>query len=419
MPDLDNETTLAEDVALLSSDDQEPQSDDEPEQTLESDETLPSEEQQTQEESEEKLEEQEEEEKEVLPETSLTYDRPTIRQITTAYPDFFKKFPSLKDVYFREAEFTKIFPTVDDAREAVTNAEAFSEFRESALRGEPSALLDAIREADPQALDRFAVNILPSLHKLSPETHWQAVLPLLENVTRSLYKEGMDLGDTDRGKDLMNAARYLSKFLFGETEIAEGKKTNVKAPEKSSREIELDEREKNYEIQRYTDAYRSVDADASKGLSDLILERGQHNKLKIDPDGVMSDFMKNSVADAISAEVRKAMRADKVFTAHMNSLWKKAKELGYTSESKSRILSAYLERAKQLVPSIRNRKVAEALGTSEGKPNGAPKPRIARREPGTGGGEGRGGNRIPRANEVDWTKTSDEDFLNDRVTLRK
>jgi len=39
----------------------------------------------------------------------IAFDRPTISEIKKEFPDFFKKFPQLRDSYFREIEFTKYF----------------------------------------------------------------------------------------------------------------------------------------------------------------------------------------------------------------------------------------------------------------------------------------------------------------------
>src|SRR5438445_13483185 len=68
---------------------------------------------------EEKPEEEEDEEDLVLEkDAKIPFDRPTIKAIKAEFPEFFNKFPELKESYLREIEFTKIFPTVEDAKEA-------------------------------------------------------------------------------------------------------------------------------------------------------------------------------------------------------------------------------------------------------------------------------------------------------------
>src|SRR5215471_9558495 len=67
-------------------------------------------------EGEEEKDEEEEEEKKLA--AKPPYDRPTMQELREAFPDLFKKFPSMRDVFYREQEFTQIFPTIEDAKEA-------------------------------------------------------------------------------------------------------------------------------------------------------------------------------------------------------------------------------------------------------------------------------------------------------------
>ena len=110
MPDEDVQgtTTISDDVEFLEAPTDEgpaekgetaevfgPQSDEQPEPEEPSDEA-----------------EDESEEEEDEPKVTY-YDRPTVKQIKDKYPDFFKSFPQLRDMYFRESEFSKVFPTID------------------------------------------------------------------------------------------------------------------------------------------------------------------------------------------------------------------------------------------------------------------------------------------------------------------
>src|SRR5215831_7658679 len=53
------------------------------------------------EESEEAKEEEKPKEEKPFP-----YDRPTMQQLREEFPDLFKKFPSMRDIYYREQEFS-------------------------------------------------------------------------------------------------------------------------------------------------------------------------------------------------------------------------------------------------------------------------------------------------------------------------
>jgi len=50
-----------------------------------------------------------------------------LKKVKEKYPDFAKtnEFRELRNAYHRETEYTNIFPTIDDAREAAENNETF------------------------------------------------------------------------------------------------------------------------------------------------------------------------------------------------------------------------------------------------------------------------------------------------------
>jgi len=82
-------------------------------------EEVPEEKEEEKKEEEKKEEAKEEEEEEEEEELELGPRRPSFKEIKEKYPDFFKTFPELREAFFRESEYTKIFPTVEDAKEAL------------------------------------------------------------------------------------------------------------------------------------------------------------------------------------------------------------------------------------------------------------------------------------------------------------
>jgi hypothetical protein len=361
-----------------------------------------------------KVEEGEEEEHK---ETEVLGSRPTLPEIKAKYPNLFKDFPALRDVYFREREYSELFPSVEDAREASLNNDAFSSIREGVLSGDVSNFLSAVREID--ALDKISDNLLPSLYKASPDAHWRATTPLMENIVRSFFNEGT----LRESEDLQNAALHLSHYLFNDSgAIAKGEKTLRPAQVPNEEKVKLENDRKEFETQRFTSFHGDVASEAQRGLKDLILERGQHNKLKMDPDGQLSEFMKNTLVEKIAEEVGKQMSSDKTHMSLVNSLWARAKKAGYQGDWKSRILSAYLARAKSLVGPVRSRLVSEALGTTTdvGIKKAEKVAQInGRKEPGQGGRNALEAPKTYDAKKIDWSRTSEDDFLNDNITLKR
>src|SRR6516225_9215499 len=74
-------------------------------------------------ETEEEESDAETEDTEKEPDVKIPFYRPPISAIKEKYPNFFKDFPELKESYFREMRFTELFPTVEDAKEAVSENE--------------------------------------------------------------------------------------------------------------------------------------------------------------------------------------------------------------------------------------------------------------------------------------------------------
>jgi len=363
-------------------------------------------------EGEEEKDEEEEEEKKLA--AKPPYDRPTMQELREAFPDLFKKFPSMRDVFYREQEFTQIFPTIEDAKEASVNAQAYNNLSDKVLSGDSEDLLNAVKNTDEAAFKKLATSILPTIYKLSPDLHWQATVPLLQNLVRGFYVEGKRKGNDN----IANAAEYLSDFIFNDISIARGEKSLIPERKEESEEAKkLAKDRSDFETQRYNTFFGDVRVGIDRDVKNMINERG-----KVDPDKVFSEFIRDTIINKVQAEVDKQLAADKAHMKYMSSLWEKAKREGYSEEWKSRISSAYLARAKSLIPSIRAKLISEAMGTSSklserakeiAEKNGS------RKESGTGGRPKSEHNGPVDARRVDWSRTSDMDLLNGNVTYRK
>lgn len=341
-------------------------------------------------------------------------NRPTIAQIKAISPDIFKKLPGLRDMYFREQEFSKLFPTVGDAKTAYSAVEEYHKIRVAADSGDAEALLGSLENKD---IPKLATKLLPALYKADKDAHWDAIAPVLEGVARQFFTHGKK----SNNENVMNAALFLSDFLFGDIGIAKGEKTLSKQEPESAESKRLSDREKelnNRELKTFDDSVRS---EGSRELKALILERGKGNKLKIDPEGVLTPFMKDTITEKIMIEVNTKMMTDQAHMRFMDSLWEKAKRDGYQGDWKAKIVSAFLARAKTLVPAIRAKLVSEALGTSQ-EHNEKKRETLdivkSRREPGNGASSN-GRQRAVTAKQIDWGKSSDLDVLNDRQVLKK
>ena len=413
MPDpgegvLDSTSNTSQDLALLEQEDENLSQPEKlatpltPEEVKE-----PSEEK---EEKEEKLEEKEPEEKK---EDRPPFDRPTMQQMRDAFPDLFKKFPSLRDIYYREQEFSQIFSTVEEAKNASSGASSFDSVSNKIFNGDIEGLLSAVKQVDETAFGKLAQNVLPAIYKMSPDLHWQATLPMLQNLVRGFWIEGQKRGNDN----IKNSAEYLSDFIFGDIKVARGEKNLVpEAPKQTEEQARFEQEKARYAMTRLNDFSNSVKSSSGNQLRSFVDDD------KVDPDGIFSNFIKETIVGKVLQEVDNQLVADKAHMKYMNSLWNKARENGFGDEWKSRIISAYLARAKSLVPATRAKFVSEAMGTSSrasGKRKEIEEKTRARREPGPGGRTSSERNGPVDAKNIDWSKTSDLDLLEDRVTFRR
>jgi hypothetical protein len=403
--ELTGTTTVEEDVVLLEGDEK-PSRDEELVEAPDGEDKLGDGDEEAEEESEEGAKSEEE--------PVTYYDRPSVKQIKEKYPDFFKTFPQIRDMYFRESEFSKVFPTVDDAREAASSAESFVTLRDAALNGDAKTILTAVGEADPKALHKMAGNLLSNLYDISKDAHWEAVAPVLQNVVQSFYNEGKTTNNTD----LTNAALHLSKFLFNNFDVAKGKSVVKSQSPEATEELKKIEDERNKLFaEKLTGFTNSVYTEGGDGLLGLI---GADRK--IDPEGNLTKGMKDYVINKVIEEVNQQMQSDPEHVRMMQSLWTKAKREGFGDTWKSRLVTAYLARAKSLVPGVRAKYVSEILGTSvksSDKTRTKVEHQNGRVEPGQSGLAAKDRPVKFSAKEIDWSKTSDLDFINDNVSLKR
>src|SRR3990167_2072197 len=224
-------------------------------------------------------EETSEEEKEESVEEESTEEislRPSYKEITKKYPTFFKDFPDLRHAIFAEQKYREIYSTVEEAQETRDNYKVIANIHERFLSGTAdgiSAALKEIRSSDESALKDIASNFLVALYKTSKEDYESATAPIFESLLRSVYKDGV----SSKNQNLENAALLISEYLFGDEDIATGKKTVRKSetPQNTKEQEKLEKERKDFNTQRYMALSRDVSdfiqrdfpKEISKGIS--------------------------------------------------------------------------------------------------------------------------------------------------------
>ena len=369
------------------------------------DESIISEEVEESEESEESEEESEGKEEEEEETTETSEDevevslRPSYKEIKTKYPNLFKDFPDLRHSIFAETKYREIFPTVEDAQEASENYSVIKELHEKFLGGEVNDLISVfndIKSSDSVALNDICDGFLPALYKASPEHYDKVTLPIIESLLRTCYKDGSD--------ELKEASKLISKFILGDEDVATGRKTVIQKREQKSKskdEEEFELRKKNFELQQFSTASKNV---SSTVKSKIMKEINSGIS-------VGDNALKELLAEKILSEVDKTLLNNRDHMSSQNRLWEKAADAGFSKDWEDKIITAYLARARTVIPQIRAKivgKISTGKVTSIDKEVG---------QTGITNGGSKNG-RIPLG-KVDYRKTSDADILDDKITLRK
>lgn len=350
----------------------------------------------------EEVAEEEEEEPEEKPEGVL---RPTFKDVTAKYPELFKDFPGLRDAFFREKEFSKVFPSIEDAKDASERADDY-DYLEGLItaggRGELKEFFDVIGKTDVETLQKMAGNFLPSLFEANADLYYNVTTPIISNVLKAAEREGATRGD----ENLKNAALHIANFIFGPKGL-EG------VPKVEGHDEKLKgEREKFYE-ERFAISQREIyDSGKDKLLASI--------KAEVDPEGAFDSYTVDKMAQDIFDGIGKSLEADSDHMNRMNNLWSRAARAGFTGDWKARIVSAYLARAKSLIPPVRSKvreKVLKDRKTSE-ETRKQKAESTNKRELGVSSPAGLKSS-VVDSKRVDYRKTSDMDLILGKVTLKK
>ena len=352
--------------------------------------------------------EKEEEEEE---ESSTKLESPTFKEVNTKYPKLFKDFPGLRKAFFGEQEYRKLFPSVEEAKEASETIESYNDLQSSISSGKMEDLVNVLKSFDDlgdDVVSNVAANFLPALKKINQDAYYDAMQPELQNLCRSLYDQGV----RNENDNLKNAGLLLAQHIFGDMKVASGEK-QIPTKQPAKRDEELEKERAKFRSERYSVLYNDVVSESNSKLKSII-------KDGLDPRGVMTDAMKEILIEKVMKEINNTLVSDTSHTSQMNSLWRKAKNDGFSSSNKSKIIAAYLERAKELVPSIRSKVRSAALGTKTQKAErDSEDTSDSRKEPrsNTGGGDqsnkGKGNGK-----QVDWSKTSDLDYIRGKIVYK-
>lgn len=282
--------------------------------------------------------------------TKLELTTPVKRKdILKEYPDLFKKFPYLEKAYYREQQFTEIFGGIDDAKAAAQDTKILNEFEADLRDGDISKIFHNAHSADKESFHKLVDNILPTLAKVDGDAYHHVI----GNVGRQLIYELHQEGQKEGQDHLKQVALLVNQFMFGTSDYqAPGKLS--KAPAKNEEAEKLQKERKEFENTRFQSAREELVTRLDNTIRNTIEQN-------IDSKNSMTPFIKKHAIKDAKEKLDDLIRKDTRFRTILGKYWDRAKASGYSAEAMKEIKSAYITKAKTLLPAVLQSARNEAL----------------------------------------------------------
>lgn len=289
-----------------------------------------------------KLEEDLEDEE--IDEDKLELATPVRRsEILKEFPDIFKKFPYLEKAYYREQQFTEVFSTIDDAKEALSKAETFDKLEADLFTGNTELMLKAVKENDPNAFNKIIDNYLPALAAVDQTAYHHIIGNITKHTIQSMLDEAGGM-EEESGRSLKIAAQILNQFVFGSNKFTAPTKLSTDKPKDDNKD-KLDTERQQFAQQKFDDAVDTLNTRVNNSIKSTIEEY-------IDPKKSMTDFVrKHAINDAVK-EISDLLNNDTRFKTLVDKLWDKAAKNNYSKSLLDDIRNAHMSRAKTVLLSV-------------------------------------------------------------------
>lgn len=279
---------------------------------------------------------------------------PALRKdILTKYPKLFKDFPSLEKAYYREREYTEIFSTVNNAKEAASKARSLDQLENQVMTGDIAPILQAAKNGDQESFYRIADNYLPALKHVDQQAYYNVLGNVIKDTIVTMVKEGRALGE--QGAPLQAAANILNQFVFGSQNFTPPTRLSRQAPPD---EMQRQNQQVQQDRQRTMDTFTSVKDDLQNRADNVLRSTIEQN---IDPRNSMTDYVRRTATRDAFETLEGLIDKDTRFHSLLDRLWERAFQQNFSKDSTDKIKSAYLSKAKTLLPSVIKKARNEAL----------------------------------------------------------
>lgn len=264
------------------------------------------------------------------------------KEILTKYPQLFKDFPYLEKAYYREQQFTELFPTIGDAKEAQEAVTTLNNFEAEVMQGKTDTILKSVKETSPQAFNKIVDNYLMALKEADEGAYYHVLSNISKNTVIAMVREAR----ASKNEALESAATILNQFLFGTTDF--------KAPTNLSKEENPQDKTRETEVQRKEQEFNRRQFETSRGELNERVNTTITNSIKnhIDPKNTMTEFVKNAAIREVTEGLQRLVSKDARFTSLVDKMWEAHFKDGFSTKSKDRIRQAFLSKAQTVLPAL-------------------------------------------------------------------
>lgn len=352
--------------------------------------------------AEKEKEPEKEKDKETPPE-----DTGIAKKIKAKYPEFFKEFPDVRKAIFQNRAFSEVFPTVEEAKEVAERVRDFDEYEQQVMAGDPTLLFKSIADSGPEGpeiLEKFSMNILPTIQKFSPDLMGKMLFPHV----RQIFHNALEDAKATKNQNLIYSIGHISQYLWNSKTLPE-----LKA---------MPRIEDNPEALRARQENDGLKGRLAMEFQTAVIETGLDDFRKtvdftFNNDKRFTPIERDALVDKIVIEVRNALVKDQSYTRRINAVWRQAAQAGHDRKFVPRVVNTFLGGAKSVLPSVRATVVQNAL-----KRKGITQPAVGQQTGGPRGGGPSRGQGVVSPSRIDYNKTSDMDILgvdSSKITLKK
>ena len=356
----------------------------------------------TPEEVEEEKAGEEKEEKEEKPEDEKGADTRLVKAVEKKYPGFFKEFPDLRRAYFRDMQTSRIAATPSELEELAAKAGVMDEFQQEIMSGSSKRLLDVTAETDPAAMEKFALNFLPTVEEKDRALAGRMIVPYVKRIMRNALTDAKDAGNAN----LANSIAHLSKYLFKSTSVPDDV---VERDQKDNPEVVKLRADAEAKSRRIAGSFFSRVHTGAEGILTAEISKS------LAADSRFSPIERRAIAKQIFDKIGVELDRDQRHTKLMDSHWDKIKKADFPEHMITQVVNAFLGGARNRLQPVRARVIAAAL-KEKGivvEPSGSV-PATPRT-----GGTSRGGTGVVKSDQVDYRNSSDEDIMAGKAKIKK